>query len=225
MIVIFLLLFMILTIVWISIQNTFLAFIIIIIISIFYQYIFYSIKYFYVSSAPLISKDELFNLLQEGDIIFMSTTNESFSFTEWSNILIYANNGIPHGQIVINHHGEKCTLHSHFSTCDSNYVITTHENFGIKWSIILEPLYHNILTNNNSVYQIFRHPTPKPFIVKDETIHRTYSSLYYCTRLIGDVLSDSNIISVPLWKRMPYRPNTIIQELEKNGYKHFYVRI
>jgi hypothetical protein len=184
-------------------------------------FFYYSRTKLHTKNMPKASVEELYNILQEGDVLFNSEIRITNHFLNYFDM----NRGIYHSAIIRKKNGIKTILHCYPMYPENRIyhpecILQKYPFLDTTWITIEEPLLDYLLIYP-SIYQIVKAPIPHLLKIKKGVIERNKR---YCTLLIGDILYTNGIIEKDHRLVQTYNPEYIIEMLIKKGYKNFYIK-
>lgn len=184
-------------------------------------YFYYTRKNLHTQDIQGATVSELYNTLEEGDIVFLKEYRETLHFLNYYNM----NKGIYHTGIITHVNGIKHILHSYpiypgTRMFHPECILHQYEYVGVPWVIIQEPLLDYMMIYP-SIYQVFRHPSSPKIKLYKNVIKK---QKHYCTFFIGELLSKNGIIDRCSRFYFNYDVNELVQLLLQKGYKTFYIK-
>lgn len=172
-------------------------------------------------TIPKYNKEELYDYLKHGDIVI--TKNIPFEY-EILNSLKYFNYRLSHFSLIIEENNEKYIVDAswiNYNKYTLDFKICELTN--TKWFLSKIPL-KEYLDKDNILIRLFRNNKKLKIDIEnidnDIIIPIINKKFFYCTILIGNILSQNNIIKKSN-KLFPYRTNDFINLLKDEGFESF----
>ncbi len=211
-------------------QKLYIALLLFIIIVVITQYDINHKSFFYKNDPriPRYTSEKCLQEFQHGDIINNVTFDNNTPYC----LFRYFNYRFSHCALVIEENGKKYVYESYNakSEWDPTCIISISDsyNYGTNWAIRKTLLIKYIKLNPTQCIRIYRPPSSQPPLLippDGNTFKPIYvpilnQHIYYCTLLIGDILSYNKIIpdSTHVFR---YQTHDLIDKIEKAGYTSF----
>lgn len=211
-------------------QKLYIALLLFIIIVVLTQYDISRKSFFYTNdpNIPRYTSEQCFHEFRHGDIINNVTFKTNSSYCPYR----YFNHRMAHCALIIEENGEKYVYENdhYHKKWDSRRIMSTSDSYnnGTIWAVRKTLLMEYLKFNFTQAIRIYRPPKYQPplIIPKNSTefnpiyVPILNKNIYYCTLLVGHILSYNKIIPVSS-KFFRYQTNDLIDEIEKAGYTSF----
>lgn len=169
-----------------------------------------------------VSTISVYHNLHHGDIVMVSPNSNNQLLDQ---MILTLNQGTSHIMLIIEENGIKYALHAYPSLNKEQYTINETPFFGPlggpKMVLVKEPLDNLLSLSTSSTYQVFR--SNKNIIIPNDYQLDRKAYFHYCTRAIGPILAQSNVIKKDNRLFFPYRPDYIVSQLVKEKIPCFYM--
>ena len=205
-----------------------------IIIVILFEYYIYKKCTYYIDYNKY-NKQYIYDYFRHGDIIICKCFPYTYKIFDIQN---YMNYNLCHIMIIIEENNEKYIVEAlpKKYTIYEDYIFKKIENIDYildkNWNMFKIPLMEylnkpsiDFMTNDikKTVFKVYRNPNELQIDININTEYLDIpiidKKIYYCTKFIGDILSENNIIKKSN-KLIPYRPDDLIYLINNAGFNY-----
>lgn len=192
---------------------------------IFQMTLVYNNKWNSRDSLPKIETKDLYDMLQDGDVIMSNV----YPYEKQPNRYISSlfNCGLIHNMYVMEENGKKYMMGGHMDpeAAQSKRLIRQVKTIaGKDFYVYMEPLMEYLLENrNNYIYQILRHPTSPIRLTSQDMKWSEKEPIYYCTHTLAHIFVRQGKMEKQK-NAFSYRPKRLVSTLMNHGYQMTTVR-